>query len=261
MLDVTSAQLDAWIAGLMLPLARVLGMVSAAPLFSNRAVPVRIRLGFGLAAAMAIIPALPAPPPIDPASGIGMAVFVQQMLIGVVIGFIMRLVFAAVDMAGELIGLQMGLSFATFFDPQSGGQTAVLAEFISLLATLIFLALNGHLLMVEVMVRSFEWLPIREQPLVAFGWRSAAAAGALLFAAGLLLALPLITALLIANIAMGVLTRAAPQINLFAVGFPITMSAGFVVLVLSLEAFGPVMRHFYDRGFDTIAAVIQALSQ
>ena len=260
MFEVTAAQLDAWIAGLMLPLARVLGMVSSAPLFSNGAVPVRIRLAFGLGAAIAIVPALPAPPPIDPASGIGLAVFVQQIVIGIVIGFIMRLVFAAVDMAGELIGLQMGLSFATFFDPQSGGQTAVLSEFLSLLATLIFLALNGHLLMVEVLVRSFEWLPIREAPILATGWRQAAGAGALLFAAGLLLALPLVTALLITNIAMGVLTRAAPQINLFAVGFPITMSAGFVVLALSLDAFSPVMRHFYDRGFDTIATVIQALS-
>ncbi len=260
MFEVTSAELNAWIAGLMLPLARVLGLVSSAPLFSNGAVPIRIRIGLGLAAAMAIIPTLPPAPPIDPGSGLGVAVFVQQILIGVAIGFIMRLVFAAVDTAGELIGLQMGLSFATFFDPQAGGQTNVLSEFLSLLASLIFLAIGGHLMMIQVMVHSFEWLPIRETPAMALGWSKVAGAGALMFAAGLLLALPLITALLITNIAMGVLTRAAPQINLFAVGFPITMTAGFVMLLLSLDAFGPVMRSFYDRGFDAITSMIQALA-
>ncbi|HQV16232.1 MAG TPA: flagellar biosynthetic protein FliR, partial [Denitromonas sp.] len=169
MIEVTSAELNAWLAGLMLPLARILGMISAAPLFSNGAVPVRIRLAVGIATAMVILPALPSLPAIDPGSGLGLAVFVQQILIGVVIGFVMRLVFAAVDVAGELIGLQMGLSFATFFDPQSGGQTGVLAEFLGLLASLIFLALNGHLLMIEVVVRSFDWLPIRPEPFAAIG--------------------------------------------------------------------------------------------
>jgi flagellar biosynthetic protein FliR len=259
-LEVTSAELNAWIAGLMLPLARVLGMISSAPLFSNGAVPLRIRVGFGLAASMAVIPVLPPAPPIDPGSGLGLAVFAQQIFIGIAIGFVMRLVFAAVDLAGELIGLQMGLSFATFFDPESNGQTAVLSEFMSLLSTLIFLALGGHLMMIEALVRSFEWLPIREAPVQALGWAEVAGTGALLFAAGLLLSLPLITALLITNIAMGVLTRAAPQINLFAVGFPITMTAGFVVLLLSLEAFGPVMATFYERGFEAIARVVQALA-
>ena len=259
MFEVTSAELNAWIAGLMLPLARILGMVSAAPLFSNRAAPARVRLAIGLALAIGSVPALPPLPPIDPGSGLGLAVFAQQMLIGVVIGFIMRLVFAAVDLAGELIGLQMGLGFATFFDPQSGGQTAVVAEFLDLLATLVFLALNGHLLMVEVLVRSFEWLPVREAPLEGGGWGVAAAYGALMFATGLLLSLPLIAALLITNVAMGILTRAAPQINLFAVGFPITMTAGFVVIVLTLEAFAPVMGHFYDQGFEAIATVVEAL--
>jgi len=260
MLEVSSTQLDAWIVGLLLPLARVLGMISSAPLFSSSALPIRIRVAFGIVVATAIIPILPAGPAIDPGSGVGVAVFAQQIFIGVAIGLIMRLVFAAVDLAGELIGLQMGLSFATFFDPDSNGQTGVLAEFIGLLATLLFLALGGHLLMIEVLVRSFEWMPIRLEPVNAIGWKDVTATGALLFAAGLLLALPLITALLITNIAMGVLTRAAPQINLFAVGFPITMSAGFVVLILSLDAFGPVMRSFYDRGFEAIATMLQALA-
>jgi len=260
MIEVTSAQLSAWIVGLMLPLARVLGMMSSAPLFSNSALPIRIRAAFGIVVTVTVLPILPPGPPIDPGSGIGIAVFVQQIFIGVAIGFVMRLVFAAVDLAGELIGLQMGLSFATFFDPDSNGQTGVLAEFIGLLATLLFLALGGHLLMIEVLVRSFEWMPIRPDPANALGWKEVAATGALLYAAGLLLALPLITALLITNIAMGVLTRAAPQINLFAVGFPITMTAGFVVLILSLEAFGPVMRMFYDRGFEAIALMLQTLA-
>ena len=125
-------------------------------------------------------------------------------------GLAMRVVFAALDVLGELTSLQMGLSFATFFDPGSNGQTAVVGEFLTLLATLIFLALNGHLLMADVLARSFEWLPVNALPLHAGGWAVLVRFGAVTFSAGLLLALPVVTALLITNIALGILTRAAP---------------------------------------------------
>ena len=260
MLTVTAAQLDAWLALFAYPLARILAMVSSAPVFGNTALPRRIRLVAGLALALGIVPALAPIPAIPLGSWSGLLTIVQQTLVGLAMGLAMRVVFAALDVLGELTSLQMGLSFATFFDPGSNGQTAVVGEFLTLLATLIFLALNGHLLMADVLARSFEWLPVNALPFHAGGWAVLVRFGAVTFSAGLLLALPVVTALLITNIALGILTRAAPQLNLFAIGFPITLTVGFGVIMLALERFAPLLQRFYDMGFDTIAALLKALA-
>lgn len=260
MLSVSATQLDAWLAALMFPLARLLGLFAAAPIFSNRGVSVRVRLAIGMGVALALLPVMPAMPAVPPAAGIGLMIFVQQIFIGVAIGFMMRIVFATVDLAGALIGMQMGLSFAIFFDPDAGGQTAVLSDFLALLTTLLFLAVNGHLLLIEVLVRSFEWLPIGTDIVRAQGWAYVARAGATVFAAGLLLALPVMGILLVANISLGVLTRAAPQLNLFAVGFPITLTAGFIGVLLMLTNFAPVLQSLFDGGFDDIGRMLEALA-
>lgn len=260
MFSVSAAQLDLWIASLMFPVARLLGLIAAAPLFNSRGIPVRIRLALGLAIAMAVVPALPPMPAIPAGSWLALTMLAREAALGIAIGFTLRLVFSAVDMAGELIGLQMGLSFATFFDPEAGGQTIVLGEFLGLLASLIFLGLDGHLMLIDITVRSFEWLPVGGAPLAEAGWGFVAQHGVTVFAAGLLLALPLIATLLITNIALGVLTRAAPQLNLFAVGFPVTLTAGFAVLMLSLNAFGPVLRHLLEQGFEAVDQLLRALA-
>lgn len=259
MLSVTDVQLNAWLASLMFPLVRILGVISSAPLFGNRGVSIRVRVAIGLGISIAVLPSLPPMPDVAPASGLGLAIMAQQFLIGAGIAIMMRIVFAAVDVAGELVGLQMGLSFAAFFDPDSGGRTAVVAEFMGLITSLLFLALNGHLLIVEVMIRSFEWLPVSTEPLHGNGWMVAVRFGATLFSAGLLLAMPIMATLLVVNIAMGILTRASPQLNLFAIGFPITLGAGFMVLMISMEAFAPTMQYLFDRGFDAVGELVQSL--
>lgn len=259
MLSVTSAQLDAWLAALMFPLARLLGLATSAPLFGNRMVPVRARLAIGVALAMAVLPALPAMPPVPPDSMQLTALLAQQAFIGIAIGFMMRLVFAAIDVAGELIGLQMGLSFAVFFSPQTGGQTSVIAEFLALVGLLVFVALNGHLMLVEALVASFDWLPVGTVP-KAEGWLLIVRYAAVMFASGLMIALPMVAALLITNIALGVLTRAAPQLNLFAVGFPVTLSVGFLVLLLSLNLMAPVFQSLFERGFEALDQLFRAFS-
>ena len=258
MLSFTSAQLDAWIAAFFYPLARVLALMASAPAFNNAAVPRPIRLGIGLAVTLAIVPIVPLPGDLVPGSGIGLAVLAQQILIGVAMGLTMRVVFAAIDLAGELAGLQMGLSFAVFYDPQNTAQTAVVAEFLGLLATLIFLALNGHLMVLAALAQSFTLLPIGTTPFAASGIGTLVRWGGTLFAAGILLSLPLVAALLITNIALGVLTRAAPQLNLFAVGFPVTLLAGFGVLLLSLSYMAPVFQILFERGLDQIGTVLGA---
>lgn len=256
MLSVTSAQLDAWIAALMFPLARILGLVTAAPFFSSRMVPQRVRLAVGLALAMAVVPALPPMPPVPASSMEALLILVLQAFIGIAMGFMMRLVFAAVDVAGEIMGLQMGLSFAVFFSPQTGGQTSVIAEFVGLIALLVFVGMNGHLMLVNVAVASFEWLPVGRMP-AAEGWKLLASYAAVLFSSALLLALPMVAAMLITNTALGVLTRAAPQLNLFAIGFPITLSVGLTVLLLGLNTFAPVLQSLFERGFEAIDLLLR----
>ncbi len=259
MLSVTSAQLEGWLSLLAFPMARILGFVGAAPVFGNNAVPRRIKLVVGLAVTMGVLPVVTATPPEAIDSWAGILILFQQTLIGIAMGLVLRVVFAALDLMGEIISLQMGLSFATFFDPVAGGQTAVVGEFLTLIATLVFLSLNGHLLMIDALARSFEWLPVSATLPHKGGWLVLARFGASIFASGLLMALPIVTALLITNIALGVLTRAAPQLNLFAIGFPITLTVGFGVLLLALSHLAPLLQHIYDAGFTTLADLVRAL--
>lgn len=258
MISVTSAQLDAWLAAFIYPLARILAMLAAAPVFNNTGMPRQTRLIFGIAISLAIVPALPPMETIPPGSWHGIAVLGQQILIGAIFGLTLRIMFTAVDIAGEIIGLQMGLSFASFFDPRNSAQTSVMSSFLGLIMTLLFLAMNGHLLMLSVLAESFQLLPVSTTAFAASGFSALLAWSAVMFATGLMLALPLITALLIANISLGVLARIAPQLNIFAVGFPVTIVTGYAMLLFSLPHFGGVLQHLYDQGFDALAAVLQA---
>ncbi len=258
MIAFSSAQLDAWLAAFMFPLARILGLMASAPVFNNAGMPRRVRVAAGLVVTVAMVPALPPMPAIAAGSWQGLLILAEQTAIGVLMGLTLRIVFAAVDVAGEMIGLQMGLAFAVFYDPQNAAQTPVLSEFLGLLATLIFLAMNGHLLCLAVLMESFQWLPVGGATIAAGSFRVLAAWMATMFSAGVLLSLPLVAALLIANIAMGVLSRVAPQLNLFAVGFPVTMTAGFVVLMISVPYFGAAMEHLFDQGFAALRMVLTA---
>lgn len=252
MISIGTAELNAWIAAFFYPLARILALLAIAPPFSNVALNLRTRLLLGLAIAFALAPTLPAMPSAAPSSGIGLLIMAQQMLIGFAMGFTIRLVFNAIDMAGILVGMQMGLGFATFYDPDNGAQTPVLSEFIGLMALLLFFAMDGHLLIIATLSNSFTALPIGA-PLPGQGsWLNLAEAGMIIFSSGLLLALPIIVALLITNIALGVLTRAAPQLNLFAIGFPLTLGLGFAILLLALSYLNAPLRQLYEHGLQSM---------
>ena len=257
MISFSSAQLDLWIASFMFPLARVLALMATAPVFSNASLPPQIRLVIGLAVGLGLAPVLPQMPPISPGSWLGIAVLAQQVLIGVVLGFTLRIVFTAVDIAGELIGLQMGLSFATFYDPQSGAQTPVVSEFLGLLTTLLFLAMNGHLLTLSVLGESFRLLPVTATPFAAKGFALLLAVGDTVlggFDAG---------AADYHRIAdrqhrLGRAGASGAVAEYFAVGFPVTIVAGFTVLMLSLPYFGTALEKLYERGFVALAGVLRA---
>ncbi len=234
MFTVSSVQLNAWMVMLLWPAARILAMVSVAPLFGHASIPVTVKLGLGLLLSVAIAPGLPPLPEVAPFSGDGLLVLVQQILIGLAIGFAMRLVFAAVDMAGELAALTMGLSFSTFFDPLSRSQASSISQLFGWLALMVFVASNLHLALLATLAKSFVALPITATPIGTGPFRLLAGYGSQVFALGLQLAMPIIAALLVTNLALGILNKAAPQLNLFGIGFPITLGAGFLMISVVL---------------------------
>jgi len=246
MISIGSVQIDAWIAAFIFPLARILAFVAAAPLWSTAGIPRRTRLIMGIAITVAIAPSLPGMPNVQPASLTGLWIMLQQMLFGIGMGFAARIVFAAFDMAGEFIGFQMGLGFATFFDPLSSSQTPVIAEFFGLIALLLFLSMNGHLLYFATLAQSFSAIPVSAMPLGAASWLNLAELGSKIFSAGLLLALPIVVALMITNVALAVLTRAAPQLNIFALGFPLTLLGGFVSIAISMNYLATPLQAIFE---------------
>lgn len=255
MISITSAQLNALLAAFLWPLARILALVLSAPVFSNPALPLRTRVALAMMITLVVAPTLGSPPPIDPGSLAGLLILAQQIIIGLALGFAIRLVFVAIEMAGELAGLQMGLGFATFFDPVNSGQTPVVGQFLGLIATLAFLAGDGHLQMVYLLSRSFSTLPIGTASLEAPTFLMLTDWGTEIFRSGVLLALPMLAALLIANIALGILTRAAPQLNLFAVGFPLTLALGLLMLGFALPFFTPNLERLFEDGLGAMLRI------
>jgi len=260
MVTFTFEQLTGWLGQFLWPLVRVLALLGASPLFSESSIPVTVKIGVGVMLTLAIAPALGPMPAVPLTSYDALLLLVQQLLIGLSMGMVMRFVFAAVQTAGEFVGLQMGLSFASLFDPSIGANTAVLSRLLNIFAMLIFLALDGHLLLLAALVRSFQTLPVAVGTLDINGWGVLLQWASAIFNYGLLLALPLICALLTMNLAMGILNRSAPQLTVFAVGFPISLIVGLVLLSVVLPQSGPFFEHIYQRGLQTMSEMVDALA-
>lgn len=258
--SVTSGQLAAWMTALLWPFVRILALVATAPVLGDPVVPRQVKVAFAALLAIALAPALPAAPAVAIVSAAGVWIVIQQVLVGVAMGFTMRLVFVAVEAAGEYIGLQMGLSFASFYDAAAGGQSVVIARFLNLLAVLLFLAMDGHLLMIATLARSFDAVPVADTALAAGGWMTLVRAGGGIFTTGLMLALPLVTALLILNLAMGILNRASPQFSIFAVGFPITLLGGIGMLSLLMPRLAAFLDPRFGAALGDVQAVLRALA-
>ncbi len=234
MVTFSSAQFDFWIAQFFWPMIRILAMISVAPLLGNRTIPIRVKVALAILITIVAAPSLPPAPVMAIDSYAGFAQIAREILIGLSLGFAVRIVFAAVEMAGELVGLQMGLSFAGFVDPTSGGAANVVSRFFGIIAVLLFLAINGHLLMIYGVIESFQVIPINLDGSVLLQGRRLIGLGSELFRIAMTIAMPFVILLLIVNLAMGVMSRVAPQLNIFAVGFPVTLTVGMSSLLLIL---------------------------
>lgn len=258
MLQVTSEQWLYWLNLYFWPLLRVLALISTAPILSERAVPKRVKLGLGMMITFVIAPSLPATEvPIFSASALWLAM--QQIMIGIALGFTMQFAFAAVRTAGELMGLQMGLSFATFVDPASHLNMPVLARIIDMLAMLLFLTFNGHLWLISLLVDTFHTLPVGDNPVNSNAFLALARAGSMIFINGLMLALPVITVLLTLNLALGLLNRMAPQLSIFVIGFPLTLTIGISLMAALMPLIAPFCEHLFSEVFNLLADVVSEL--
>ena len=230
MIHVTGGQLEAWLAAYLWPFFRIGACLMVAPIFGATYVPPRLRIVLSGAVTLLVVPLLPPPPAgIEPLSVNGFVISLQQVLIGLATGFVLQVAFDALAMGGQLLSNGMGLSFAFNVDPLRGTGTPVLGQFYMIVVTLTFLALDGHLLLIQTLVDGFRTLPVGTSPPDSM-WFSVAGWGTQLFAGALAVALPGMTALLVANLAVGVMSRAAPTLNLFAVGFPLILAFGLLIV-------------------------------
>jgi len=259
-ISITTAQWYAWLAAFWWPFLRVLGLVLAEPVLGNTNVPGPVKVGLAVFITLVLAPVLPAMPRVDPASAAGLLIGAQQLIIGISIGFMLRLAMTAAETAGQLVGLQMGLGFAVFFDPQSAAQTAVVGQFVGMFAILTFLSMDGHALVLSALASSFDALPVSTEPLAPLGFLTVAQSGSEIFRIGLLISLPVVAALLISNIAVGIMTRAAPQLNIFAVGFPITLTVGFFGLWLATPYMGPSIQNLFEQAVFAAMRIIEQLA-
>jgi flagellar biosynthetic protein FliR len=233
------AQATAFVGSLMWPFMRIGAMLMAMPVFGTRLVSTRIKIIATLAITFLVMPLLPPVPVVEALSLSGLFISIQQILIGFAMGFTLQLVFGALMIAGESIAMSMGLGFASMIDPTNGVSVPVISQFFIIMGTLLFLALGGHLMLIQLVVNSFQSLPIAPTGVGRESFWAIASWGSQMFIGAVWIAIPALISMLVITISLGVMTRAAPQLNIFSVGFPITMFLGFIILMLIIPGFLP----------------------
>lgn len=256
-MEVTVAEVTAWVGAFMYPLMRVGAAALVAPVFGNDMIPVQVRIFIGLMLTLAIMPLIQDVPPVDPLSVEGLMIAGQEVLLGLIIGFVLTLALNVVVIAGESVALAMGLGFATMVDPQTGMSVPVISQVLLILCTLLFLAMGGHLMLVQLLAESFVAIPVGALELSREAFWTVATWGTQLFAGAVLIALPLVAVLLVINLSLGVMTRAAPQMNVFSVGLPITLLVGTLLLpILVLPQLPNRMAGVWSEAYRTIGTIL-----
>jgi flagellar biosynthetic protein FliR len=255
---VNVSDLSQWVARLWWPVLRVGGFVASAPVASEATIPGPVKIALSIGLAFILGPLAPVPAGLSVFSGAGALAAVQEVFIGIAIGMVMRLAFEALTFAGQSISMTMGLGFASLVDPAHGAETPVLGQMLTIFGTLIYLAVNGHLALIAALAKSFTTLPIGGPNVDRNLLWSLAVWGARVFETGLLIALPAVIALVIVNLAVGVVTRAAPQLNLYGIGFTITLIGGFLVLIVGLDGLMVGISSLIDSALAAAADLVAA---
>ncbi|PMR70505.1 flagellar biosynthetic protein FliR [Halomonas heilongjiangensis] len=260
MVEVTFAQLQGWLVAFLWPFARLTAFLAASPLWGHSSVPNQAKVGLAALVTVVIAPNLPTPPTTAVLSWAGLGIMLEQVLIGIAMGLVMRVTFAVVQATGEFIGLQMGLAFATFFDPGSGTNMVVLSRFLYMITLLMFLAFDGHLIVLEILATSFVTLPIGLGGFNPGAFELLARYGGTIFVSGMLLALPLVGSLLIINLALGILNRSAPQLTVFNIGFPTSLTVGLALMMVLMTDIGRFLQGMFAQAIDFLRQLLEALA-
>jgi len=256
--EISSAEITGLLGSYLWPFFRIAAMLMAAPIFSSNFVPIRARLLMAIAISIVIVPTIPDPAPaFDALSAEGILIVMHQILIGVCMGFMLQLLMNAFIIGGQIIAMQMGLGFASMVDPQNGITVPVISQFYLIFITLLFISLNGHLILIQVLHESFITLPISTSGLPVSFFRDIVAQGSWMFASGVLIALPAIGSLMAVNLAFGILSRAAPQISPFSIGFPMTIILGFAIIIITLPTVGNHLVTMSDHVLSLIRQMVR----
>lgn len=260
MIEIDIATITNWLHAFFLPFTRIVALIGAAPFFGESSVPMRLKVSYAILITLIVGPTVEIPTDVAFGSYTSFLLIVQQTIIGIALGLVLRIVFAIVITAGEFVGLQMGLSFASFFDPATGSNTAVLSRIMNVMTLLLFIAMDGHLMLIRALVNSFYIMPISADiGLNPNGWGAMFEYSSQIMESGLQLALPLMIILLTITLSLGILNRTAQQLSIFAVGFPISLLTGFVLLVVVLPQTGPFIENLFNDSFEAMARMLQGL--
>lgn len=236
-MDILLEQLLQYQADLLLPFARISAMMMVMVSIGGRTIPGPIKTAYAVAFTIMVMPVLP-PSPFTDLFSFEMVIRVgQQILIGAAIGFISVIFLQIFVVAGQAIAMQSGLGFASMVDPSNGMSVPAVGQFYLILSTLMFWSIDGHLAMLQMVVKSFYVLPINDVWYATGNFYDLAMLGGWMFAAALILSLAPLIAMLVINLSFGIMTRAAPQLNIFSIGFPFTMLSGLIVMWLTLDNF------------------------
>ena len=255
-MNFTATQINAWVGGYMWPLFRIAAIVATAPVLGARYVPGRVKILLVLALTLIIAPNVNDVPVVDPISLPALAIIAQQLVIGAATGLLMAMVFSAFVVGGEIVATQMGLGFASVVDPQMGVQTPVISQFYVVLVSLVFVSLNGHLVIIRELADSFTTMPISAQGVDRDTFWHLVSWADHMFKGAVLMALPAITTLLIVNVALGIIMRAAPQFNILSIGFPVTLMIGFVVMLVTLPVIVPQFVQALEVGIQGVRQIL-----
>lgn len=214
----------------------------------------RAKVALAFLVALAAQASLPTMPNIGFNDPQALSVTIQQIGVGLAIGFAVRVIFSAVELAGEVVGFQMGLNFAAFFDPAIGAQSSAVARFFGQMTSLLFLAMNGHLMVLFAINQSFRSFPIDRNFLESLAHMKLQRLGADLFASALWIALPMVGMLMFVNLALGIVSRVAPQMNIFAVGFPITLVVGMIGIAVTLPMLDQPFMALLERSIEVFSS-------
>jgi flagellar biosynthesis protein FliR len=246
------------VARLWWPTLRISGFVMTAPLASEVTIPGRVKIVLTVSLAFLLAPLVPTPASLSIFSGDGLLAAVRELLIGVAIGMVMQLAFDGLTFAGQTVSMSMGLGFSTLVDPQRGTSVPVLGQLFSIMGTLGYLAVNGHLILLAALANSFRTMPVGAAAVNQDFLLAVATWGARIFETGLLVALPAVISMVIVNMALGVVSRAAPQLNLFGIGFTISLLCGYFVLMVGLDGIMAGITGLIERALQAVADLVGA---